>query len=225
MSRFILLFMLSGAAFAGGSSSGPVSPPADCGEDADEDGSINRDCQTGAEIDCDDADPDSFPGATEVPYDGIDQDCDGYDLCDVDGDGFLSVECPDGEDVNGNPVVGTDCDDADANIHPYVEEVIDDGVDQDCSGADQTAACDLDNDGFTALSCGGDDCDDGDASVHPGADEIEDDGIDQDCDGIDFCAAVAWVQGGLGCAGLPSPMTGLTALALAGAALLTRRRR
>ena len=29
-----------------------------------------------------------FPGAAEIPYDGIDQDCDGFDLVDSDGDGF-----------------------------------------------------------------------------------------------------------------------------------------
>jgi len=38
--------------------------------------------------DCDDENPDSFPGGIELPLDDVDQDCDGYDLVDDDGDGF-----------------------------------------------------------------------------------------------------------------------------------------
>ena len=41
--------------------------------------------------DCDDGDASVYPGAPEVPNDGIDQDCDGQDSIvpiDLDGDGF-----------------------------------------------------------------------------------------------------------------------------------------
>lgn len=57
--------------------------------------------------DCDDQDPLAFPGANETAYDGIDQDCDGFDLTDVDGDGYDSDE-----------VGGEDCDDNNHTINP-----------------------------------------------------------------------------------------------------------
>ena len=62
-----------------------------------------------------------------------DSDC-GLDpvCCDLDGDGFFSEECG-----------GEDCDDNDADINPIATDVPDNGVDEDCTGADsetQTAA-------------------------------------------------------------------------------------
>ncbi len=71
--------------------------------------------------DCDDSDASVYPGAQEVPYDGIDQDCDGQDLVDVDQDGYSNR---------------LDCDDGDPNIHPGAEDIPGDGVDQDCDGQD-----------------------------------------------------------------------------------------
>ncbi len=38
--------------------------------------------------DCDDEDPEAYPGGLELPHDDLDQDCDGYDHVDVDGDGY-----------------------------------------------------------------------------------------------------------------------------------------
>lgn len=75
----------------------------------------------GAVNDCNDGDMTIYPGAEETPYDMIDQDCDGFDLLDVDGDGFCGAgymiqnsvfQCP-----LDNGLVGTDCDDEDFDIN------------------------------------------------------------------------------------------------------------
>ena len=69
------------------------------GEDIDGDGFFS-------ESDCNDRNSDVHPGTIEVPYDGIDQNCDGKDLIDVDFDGF-----------NSTIVGGNDCDDLDDEIN------------------------------------------------------------------------------------------------------------
>jgi hypothetical protein len=123
------------------------------------------------DTDCDDTDPDTYPGAPEVPYDGIDQDCDGEDECDVDEDDYTAEECG-----------GDDCDDEDADINPEAVETWYDGVDQDCDDADDY---DADGDGYTSASYEGDDCDDADADIYPGAPDEPYDGIITDCDDAD----------------------------------------
>ncbi len=121
--------------------------------------------------DCDDGDPASYPGAPEIWYDGVDQDCAGDSDYDQDADGF---------DHSGYG--GDDCDDEDPEIHPEAEEIWYDEVDQDCSGGSDL---DMDQDGFDSASYGGDDCDDGDETVYPGAPDIPYDGIVNDCDASD----------------------------------------
>ena len=130
--------------------------------DADEDGFTEDE-------DCDDNDPDAYPGAEEEPYDGVDQDCDGSDLTDVDGDGY-----------DGGPD-GDDCDDDNPDVHPGAEEICD-GHDNDCDG--DPSAGEVDEDGDGHLFCGGD-CDDQDAMVNPSAPDYPGDGQDQNCDGGD----------------------------------------
>jgi hypothetical protein len=114
--------------------------------------------------DCDDADPAVSPGAVEVWYDGLDQDCSGGSDYDRDGDGFDNLGTG-----------GDDCVDTAAAIHPGAAEIWYDGVDQDCSGGSDF---DADGDGFDTP----DDCDDTRGDVWPGAAERTDD-VDQDCDG------------------------------------------
>ncbi|MEN0065003.1 MAG: MopE-related protein [Myxococcota bacterium] len=160
-------------------------------EDFDGDGYVEPE-------DCNDNNADVFPGAQEVPYDFIDQDCDGSDWSDIDRDGFDS-------DVVG----GADCNDFRALVNPAAAEIPYDGIDQNCDG---WSDFDFDFDGFEAQGFGGDDCDDTSASVvpldfdgdgfstctgdcddddpnrFPGAEPICGNGVEDDCDGVSDCA-------------------------------------
>jgi MYXO-CTERM domain-containing protein len=120
-------------------------------------------------LDCDDSDPLRASFFEEVPYDGVDQDCVGGDLDDVDGDGFRA-----------DAVGGSDCNDQDVRVNPSAVELFD-GRDEDCDGAvdEGTEGGDDDGDGFTEL---GGDCDDALPHVRPGGIEVCD-GRDGDCDG------------------------------------------
>lgn len=72
--------------------------------------------------DCDDSDPNNFPGNPEVA-DGLDNNCDGVAddglVPDADGDGYLADE--------------DDCNDSDAAINPGQEEILD-LKDNNCDG-------------------------------------------------------------------------------------------
>jgi len=126
--------------------------------------------------DCNDDAPFIYPGAEETPYDEVDQDCDGFDLCDDDEDGQNAT--------TPETCGGTDCDDYDDTIYAGAVETWYDGVDQDCDG---WSDFDSDFDGFDCeaehVDCTGTDCDDTDDTVYPGAAELID-GIDNDCNGF-----------------------------------------
>jgi len=95
--------------------------------------------------------------------------CSGIDIDeDLDEDGFTKE---------------LDCDDTNPNVNPNMQEIPDNGIDEDCSGTDLTQVedPDLDEDGTTL---GNGDCDDSDPNVYPGAQEILDNGIDENCNGI-----------------------------------------
>ena len=73
-----------------------------------------------------------------------------------------------------------DCNDANPAIKPGLFDTPEDGIDQNCDGAD-AVILDRDRDGFNRPQ----DCDDNRATVFPGADEIRANRRDEDCDGLD----------------------------------------
>ena len=119
---------------------GPPPEPTRCDQDADGFDADSKSCKGN---DCDDSNPDIYPGATEL-CDGLDNNCSGsiddglpFDTYyeDFDGDGF------------GNPSVSqtacaippgftsdsTDCDDGNTSVNPGATENCD-GVDNNCDG-------------------------------------------------------------------------------------------
>jgi len=137
------------------------------GPDLDCDGFVAL--EAGGE-DCDDTDPDVHPAATDVWYDGRDDDCDGADDFDRDGDGYRVAAWADDPSV-------ADCDDGEASIHPGVtvddclggDEDCDGEVDEDCLPAVDTA----DGSGVDGVGSDTGESDGGSATVSEGDDLLD----------------------------------------------------
>jgi len=136
--------------------------------DVDQDG-FNVDGGSCGAMDCNDTDSAINPWAAEVPYNGIDENCNGLtDDDDIDGDGYSKVY---------------DCIDTQPSIHPGAVEVPYNGVDENCNGAADDD--DLDGDGYGILSVtNGGDCDDRSAELNPGSEEVPYNAIDENCNGM-----------------------------------------
>jgi hypothetical protein len=80
-------------------------------------------------------------------------------------------------DADGDGAVKpADCDDGNPAIKPGVVDVLDNGVDEDCSGAD-AVNLDRDADGFLRPT----DCDDANPGINPGARDVPGNAVDEDC--------------------------------------------
>ena len=117
-------------------------------EDADGDGFKAREFVAEGEAwDCDDNDPEIYPGATEV-CDGKNNDCDAgidedaidalefYRDGDEDGHGDIASVVTACTRPPGYTEIGDDCDDSAASAYPGAEEICNDGIDQDCDADD-----------------------------------------------------------------------------------------
>ncbi|MCB9763626.1 MAG: hypothetical protein H6739_27910 [Alphaproteobacteria bacterium] len=183
MRRFIFLISLP-LALAACKDDGTVTDDSAIGDDSgvviDEDGDGYA-----ADGDCDDNDASVNPGATEVPYDGVDNDCDESTVDDdLDGDGYAQADDCDDEDPAVNPGATEACNEIDDDCDGEVDNAVGDtwyaDVDGDGYGDPTTGQVSCENaQGYVADNT---DCDDTRDDVYPEAEEVCDE-VDNDCDG------------------------------------------
>ncbi|MEZ4321726.1 MAG: putative metal-binding motif-containing protein [Myxococcota bacterium] len=110
--------------------------------------------------DCDDDDATINPGATET-CDGVDETCSGVIdgglptttwYPDLDDDGYGDADSAGTAScmtLSGHVTDHTDCDDSEPDVNPGADEILDDGIDNDCDGlAEDTPVLDSDGDGI-----------------------------------------------------------------------------
>ncbi len=126
-SRLVLALLLAGCAAPAsdpeggdGVEPGAVEPAPDLRSTAASD--EDHDGYTIAAGDCDDHDPTVHPGAPEICFDHIDQDC----------DGVADQTCDD--DHDGSSIAEGDCNDGDPLVGPFAMEVWGNLVDDNCNG-------------------------------------------------------------------------------------------
>ncbi|MFA6010877.1 MAG: DUF1566 domain-containing protein, partial [Desulfobacteraceae bacterium] len=154
--------------------------------------------------DCNDSNISINPGMTELADDGIDNDCNGlYGFTwylDSDGDGFGNplIAVISESDLSNLGYVQDNRDLVDSNnlVNPAMEEIPNDGLDNDCNGLESVSWYqDSDSDGFGNVNSllaseiqpagyvnNSFDCNDGESSINPMAVDIGD-GIDNNCNG------------------------------------------
>ena len=135
--------------------------------------------------DCNDHDAAIHPGAVELPYDGLDNDCSTATVDDdLDGDGAVRADDCDDRDPTVGPDATESCDELDNDCNGLIDDDTGDTwyLDADGDGAgvlEHTVRACYQPDGYASAPG---DCRDDDPSVRPGATEACD-GVDDDCDG------------------------------------------